>query len=1649
MSKNKANQVSPLSTGGAGTIMEYQLAAVVLAKLLVGDSVVGVGGIAQVRLQGAPAGHSLDDIVAFQSMADTPRTEIQVKRTVSPVSSNKEFVSVVEQCLHGFDEYGDAVDAGEVLFCLAAAGPINQLNQLRDLAELARAHNTYSSLQAILVPKVTAKEVCERFEHVKKTVAKILKSQGKTPGDDELDILTHRLLKGLQVWLVDVGANGRDTEAAINSLARVIPQDVKAADVYTHLVAIAEELGPRAGTVDVTNLRALLARRDVTLSADPQKQKDLVILQASSHKYLEGLPRTMGTSGSSLHLPRTAAINKVMEMATARELTLLSGSPGVGKTVLMGDAMLELAKDKANTVIGLSVANRTGQSIADIQAELGADLAATLPGVATTGVRVFFIDGTEQALTDGGQLIKRLLTTVPKDPVGGWHIVMTARSDAAQIIAQLLSPNVQLVPYPINELDDDEVAAVVKKFPTLASLQRHPRSARLLRRPYIIDLIVRLNITDGTKSLGEEDVLASFWHQIIRRAEGANPGRGSADVREQICLDLAEEMMTSIGPIKLRATDGEALAGLRSDDVLTKNHTYHEFAHDIMLDYVCAYKLTEQDADTLLAKMVSLRRFIRAVRLAMQWRLANAINPQSIVETWHVLQEQAHALATKDGERWHDVPYLALINLGNPGPVLRELKADLLADDGKQLSKLLNVARHNAVTAQMEEADRDHEIDTTLVTPIVELLADIGADLPFGSSFLAPELTRRWLLAVYRNGNKPGDFLDDPAKLATSAVTWHREDYGDQLDAVLSVLGLLANYWPGKSADEILNNLIATRPHELSVLVEDPDNARSLARLNPALCLKIAKAYYVGWLPSEDTWTDGMLVPDMPSEEEEEGVRDHDPKYFYRRKEVLASPDHGPFAALLEASPEHGLKLVSTIVRSATKARIQLESRYDDKPGDSIIEISLGDGEKVKTYRGTGHTWVWYRRGGVGPYSAISSLLALHRWATDQTKHRPVNEVADEILSMGDSNAFVAVALSLFITNFSSLTRELDPYLEHPVVWHLERSRLQQEQGGLVYPIDKDSALNVEFDRVVMYYLLNNKKRKSELKAIGEKLVANARAELADVLGEPPESDHQELLVARKWAGLLDYDLYQFSPPDEDGNRMLEIKYPKDLVEALGKNAATPELNIRASNLLFTAKTIRDGEKTGDAVALWRETTSTLQEFERLGVKDILHEPSEVIACVAASVIVNASKGEDCPDEILKEATSALVEVAMATPAVFDIENGHDKRSMVWPQGADRSAATALPLLLLSPQLLKRSGLTYKKVEEGILKLAKGVASDTRQRLAYNLSPALDHPCSEVDHTLHDTVFKVLNELVRSSGMSEERVNYHYQPRYLTGALDSQLATDKHVLYIGMVSDAMPWLVRAARLDCSHGKEATDMLEILMGHDVLAWPAHYAGHHYVDTNGWRDNLNAYIAERVLSGDTALLTRYLEAFAETPEELSGILYQLAEQAKTKEQGQRLFELWPDILDQLLPTARTVTKNGKRRVSSRDTEELDKALLPMPTKNASWPPDLLLDALGRWGRAFKDRPQYLERLLKSLAVFGLALHPSIVPFVLTVAGDNYERIERHASVLVVAWAQLIFDKDDLPPENRAKLVNLIDNLARLGNTEALELQRNLES
>ena len=90
------------------------------------------------------------------------------------------------------------------------------------------------------------------------------------------------------------------------------------------------------------------------------------------------------------------------------------------------------------------------------------------------------------------------------------------------------------------------------KFPALAPLLRHPRSKRLLRRPYLVDLMVRSQAAPGVdEALGEEDIITVVHEKVVRRSDGALPGQGSAHDRDVAWSRLAEAVIDGPGSSRL------------------------------------------------------------------------------------------------------------------------------------------------------------------------------------------------------------------------------------------------------------------------------------------------------------------------------------------------------------------------------------------------------------------------------------------------------------------------------------------------------------------------------------------------------------------------------------------------------------------------------------------------------------------------------------------------------------------------------------------------------------------------------------------------------------------------------------------------------------------------------------------------------------------------------------------------------------------------------------------------------------------------------------------------------------------------------------------------------------------------------------------
>lgn len=1657
--------VSPEATGGAGTIDEYRFAAVMLVKVLRGDQAVGLSvPLAAVGLQRREAGNILDDVVLQAELSSTgPRVEYQVKRRMSPSANDRQFLEALDQCLESFAVHGEDIAAGRLALGLAAGGPAGPLSQLHRLAGFARAHPTMESFSAVALKPGVADGLTERFDAVAAAVVTSQTRRGKLLETLDYRDLTLRLLRAVRVWQFSVGSDGHDTINALDRLADILPVDgPTAGDVFAHLVDATETWGPRAGLITAGMVRAELERRGIALTVEPKQRVASAKLSAVTHRQLAETPWTIA---GQLELPRVRAGEQIRRAMAERRFVMVTGAPGVGKSVLARRVIRDLPI--ASTGVIINLAGRGQASLAELQAEFGVDLATALAAAATTGPRVLLIDGAEHAVIDGARLLKAVLATIPLDAASAppWTVLVTSRTEAASVVRRYLPE----APADVVVLDgdDDELEEVVRSYPQLVPLTRHPRSKRLLRRPYLVDILIRTRADLNTQGvLGEEDVMELVWNELIRRGEGTRFGQGTPHDRALVCRALAEDVLREATGTVLASLPGDAVDGLLKDDILVRQRTQHRFAHDILLDYATAMRLLEGDGSDLLIAAPDKRRLLRPVRLALQRLLSDAvaISAAELIKQWTASVQLSRALADLDGPRWNDIPYEALLAMSEPGLALAALRDLLLQEDAANLRRLIEITRRVATLSERDPSVDGLTIDVMHAAPVVNALATVADAVSFASTVVAADLVRRWLLAATRQDIALADHLTDPRALSRAVALWSGDDeYGDRLKLVLAALGMLAGHH-GPEAAAVFER-VRHRNHELSLIVEEPEVARVAAR-DPDLLLGLAGRFYL----DQDLALDGRQTHEQDEsglrrnrrtrrrmrlfDEDEDGVRDHTPRFLKVGNVGRAAPHYGPFATLLNTSPGHGLRLIGAVLDVASVARAAIEKSPDRRSSVETLTIRRPGNAKTLTYQGTPTAWGWYQRTGMGDDPALSAAMALAEWAVGQLEHRPLDDVLDQALSVSHTFAIPAVAFALCVARLDLVTDQLDTFLEHPLVWDMEQARVAHAQGGLAFAI-KGFNLTRSLDQVVMTLVLrSDTERRVALRTLGRTLLQNSRSSVAAVLGTPPSEDHETMLVARRRAMGFDVEAYLPSTVGApEGMTFIEVNYPPDLQQSLARaGGAQARLNLRLSGLTTKAVRIRDLDLREDPTPLWTEMTDTIAELETLdGDWPLIYSVQDTKGAVAAAIVTALVRGEiSIPDELLIDSLLALLESA-------EQEDGDDSKPFLhdrdteWTMGADRSAATALPHVLSASHIAARCESLHGEIETAISILAHRPSSEVRRRLVQAMHDDLTHPCQHDPHrhTAHHRAITTIRALIATSGLTPRSVESRKHVE-LDEPLRDALGPGDDVLHIGDAADVLGGLTQAAHLSCDHGREVADMLDALIDHDILAWPRRFARRYYEGTEEWRAQLDKYVAELILAGDLTRLNQYLHEFARVPEDLRGLLKHLADQAITTERAELLLTgCWPIVLDKLLPASRNSgDEHSYYQRDGRDIEELDRALLPMPPEDAPWAWELLLPALARWLEAFTATPHVADHAIHCLARYGLLRTPHGAPIVIRLLGTDTAAISEQTR-MVVAWLRLALIDDKLPNQpHRTALLGLVDRLADEGNIGAIELQRELE-
>jgi DNA-binding transcriptional ArsR family regulator len=1551
--------MSPYPTGGGGVTFERKVAVQYLAHLLVGDGAMELGDgrfVVSVAFQQSPE-HSVDDLIIRAACADELEPSlvlaVGVRRSPDLVRSDDSTRKLIRAFVH--EVISAPVDGPEHRVALVVAGAQDHAKQLKWLADLAfNQMDAPSFFKLVSTPGKFSTAIRGRLDHIEALVRLAVVDLGVAdPGAQVVQQRTWELLSRLTVLMPRLETpDEADWAAVTNDLIPV----ARGADLYgasrlrDRLVALADEYPPKAATVDLS-----LLQRDAHQALDSTTRRHGRGWQALAHLHARAIASVRheivsGDGSRTIHLDRGDAAAELLAAAgSATAAVVAHGDSGVGKSALVIGAVTGAASSDPDGTEALCINLRhLPTTTLELEAFLGAPL-ATLLAELSAPRRLLVIDGAD-AISEG--LVEPLRYLVDAGSQADVTVIAVAASDTKQLVRDVIAERSgrDVTEYLVPPLTDPEVDSVISMFGELAALATNPRSRELLRRPVVVDLLVRGGVA-GTP-LSDADAMQQVWAGLVRRHEQSD--RGTPDARELALLHLADLALCGGDALDVvGAIDAAALDGLRHDGLLRTSpddpfRIGPEFAHDEVRRYAVARLILPGGNPTSKLADAGVPRWsLGAARLACQALLAAPPTPTNPLRgrfarfqgMFDNLVEAGH------GDRWGDVPGEALLTLGDPDAILRDAWPGLCAEPGLGLQRLTRLVGQRL-------RDEKGLVRPVAVEPLINLLLD--DETPWRSGEHVQDLLRDWLQALVIADTPAGHPLRIRLRdrLVAACATADRRLQADREAAAAAraartpeevekerqfikshpslfteigyprrrrrarpevpreitddvMVELLALLGPdlGDQGEAVLRRVAQNAPSSLRPAVEELFTGRALAIYRQGFLAEVTEAYYI------DDEEDGSGL-------HEDGIRDHRARAF--GVTPLAAWYRGPFMALFQFDFRNGVAVLNRMLNHAVLARsralAELDHQYGAPIDDSALDVyrtQLDITGTSRVYVGDGHAWAWYRGTTAGPYPCMSALQALER-VCDQLVEIgiPLGNIVATLLDGCENLAMVGLVVGLLVRHLEDRGRLLDPYLAEPMIWHLEFGRVVHESSGLA--ASSEGIVLAERrqwslrEAAMLLVLQADETRADELRTIGQQLVETMRRLVVEALGEDGDEAtvEKELVTVRAWAAGLDQATYEAHQAEDVV--YVESRPPDDIVEAMQRK--NEELRgAQEATRLMVRYHIRPRQGTAQPITAEDLITDLAVAQELLDNPPALSPTGKwdaPVAAAAAALEANIVSGVELPNEALCFAVEAVIRVGNGevSPHQFESEESY------FEQGADRSAARVLPLLLLPKATVLRAAMdagdgseTYSSASAAAGNIARSLPNEVRVYLARGLDRVWEVPCTGDGTCHHGTALRLAIETMRDSAFGPWDPNTgRHRVTLLADPVDQALAdTPDKAIHFSRLDAAIRALAPAARANICVSERAHELLTVLLAAHRRSL---LASEHDMDHRG----THALIAARALltiaaDGDDAPIYEHIDAYADNSGLLSNFLRALSAAAEeSPDRSATAARIWPSIV-----------------------------------------------------------------------------------------------------------------------------------------------------
>ena len=390
----------------------------------------------------------------------------------------------------------------------------------------------------------------------------------------------------------------------------------------------------------------------------------------------------------------------------------------------------------------------------------------------------------------------------------------------------------------------------------------------------------------------------------------------------------------------------------------------------------------------------------------------------------------------------------------------------------------------------------------------------------------------------------------------------------------------------------------------------------------------------------------------------------------------------------------------------------------------------------------------------------------------------------------------------------------------------------------------------------------------------------------------------------RSWASGLDRATYEAR--QAEGGIYVQSTPPDDVAAALRYNGEELERAGEATRLMvrYYIEPLKgtppplSAEDLAADLAVAEQLLDSPPEYSPGG-------PWDARAAVAATALeASIISGTELPAEALRFAAETVIRIGEGAvePHPFDNESSY------FEQGADRSAACALPLLILPNAAALRANLdggdgseAYARAAAAAGSIARSLPNEVRIHLARGLDRVWEAPCTKDETCHHGTAFHLAVETMRNCVFGPWNPDTgRRQLIELANPVDRTLAgTEDNEIHFSRLDAAIRALAPAAQAGVCVSGRARELLTVLLA-------AHRRSLLSYDDDMDDRGTHALIAARALltiaaDGDNAPVHEHIDAYADNPALLLNLLRALsAAGEETAGRAATAARIWPSVV-----------------------------------------------------------------------------------------------------------------------------------------------------